>query len=55
MRRSCEVLVGYLNERELCGGLGVGTNVILKLILKEQRGRAWTGLIWRAVMNFRLP
>jgi hypothetical protein len=30
---------GNLNERELCGGLGVGVSVILKLILKERGGR----------------
>lgn len=50
---------GNVNERELCGGLGVGISVILKLILKERGGRPWTGLIWRAVvntvMNFGLP
>jgi hypothetical protein len=50
---------GNLNEIEFCGGLGVGLSVVLKLILKERGGRAWIGLIWRAVintlMNFSFP
>jgi hypothetical protein len=39
-------LVGEPESKRICKGLGVDGRTILKLILKKQDMRAWSGFIW---------
>jgi hypothetical protein len=47
MRYAHKIVVGKpKGRRPLRTTLGGGTKILLKLILKKQRVRLWTGLIW---------
>jgi hypothetical protein len=57
-------MVDSLNGRDHSENLGADGRIILKLILRKECGRVWTGLIWlrnrywafvNSVMNLRFP
>jgi hypothetical protein len=45
-RDAYRVLVRKAEGKRPLGGTGVNGNIILKWVLKKERGRTWTGLIW---------
>jgi hypothetical protein len=41
-----KALMGRPEERDHLEGHGLGGRIILKWILKDWNGEAWTGLVW---------
>jgi hypothetical protein len=44
--------VGKLKERDVCKYPSLERRTILKAMLEEHKGRAWTGLIWQGLGPF---